>query len=89
MQSDVITNNTVNFINNFTANGHGTQILKIKEKDDSYVELADLTKEKVIQWVWDIEGEREIARIHAELAKKLSIAKGEDQDETVGLPDGW
>ena len=25
----------------------------------------------------------------SELAKKLSIAKGEDQDETVGLPDGW
>ena len=73
----------------YTANGHGTQVLKIEEKDDSYIELADLTKEKVIQWVWDIEGEREISRIHAELAKKLSIEKGEDQDETVGLPDGW
>lgn len=73
----------------YTASGYGTRPLDIEEKDDSYVELADLTKEQVLQWVWDSEGEEEVARIHAELAKKISVAKGEDQDETVGLPDGW
>ena len=73
----------------YTASGYGTRPFEIEEKDETFVELADLTKEQVLQWVWDVEGEDELARIHAELAKKLSIAKGEDQDETVGLPDGW
>lgn len=73
----------------YTASGYGTRPFDIEEKDGSYVELTDLTKEQVLQWVWDSEGEEEVARINAELATKISIEKGEDQDETIGLPDGW
>ena len=76
-------------IDTYSTSGMLSRIFEIEEDQDPFIEFEDLTKDQILQWVWDAEGEEEISRIYSEQAKKISIQKGEDQNETVGFPTDW